>query len=156
MELITNCFIYQNCKDFIYESTLLYKFSRRLIHNGKKSMAYRILYSIFYKIKLKTKRLPMVVLQQSIQIVSPPVQLKSLRIGGTIYQIPVSIKLDTRITTATNWILNAAIDRQSNNIILRLVNEVIEAVFGAGGAIRKRRELIRIAKSNKAFTRYRR
>ena len=156
MELITNCLIYQNCKDFIYESTLLYKFSRRLIHNGKKSLAYRILYSILYKIKLKAKRLPIVVLQQSIQIVSPPVQLKSLRIGGTMYQVPMLIRLDIRITTATNWILNAAIDRQSNNMILRLVNEVIEAVFGTGDAIRKRRELIRVAKSNKAFTRYQR
>jgi small subunit ribosomal protein S7 len=156
MKLITNRFIHQNCKDPVYESALLYKFSRQLIRNGKKSVAYRILYSVLHEIKLKTKRSPMAVLQQSIQIVSPPVQLKSLRIGGTVYQIPVPIKLDTRIATAMSWILNAATGRQGNNIVLRLVNEIIEAALGAGGAIRKRRELIRVAESNKAFARYRR
>jgi small subunit ribosomal protein S7 len=142
-------------KDPIYKSVLLYMFANRLIRNGKKSLAYRILYSVLHDIRLETGRIPVAILEQAVRIVIPPVQLKALRIGGAVYQVPIDVKLNVGISMAIQWILNASTGRRGNSIVSRLQNEIIQAACGSGGAIRKRREVCRIAEANKAFARYR-
>jgi small subunit ribosomal protein S7 len=143
------------CKDPVYQSALLHLFVNRLISNGKKLVAYRILYSVLHDIRLETGRSPIPILEQAVRIVMPPVQLKALRIGGAVYQVPVDVKLNVGISIATLWILNASKKRQGNSTAARLSNEIVQAAGGSGGAMRKRIEVCRIAEANKAFARYR-
>jgi len=144
------------CKDPVYQSVLLNIFANRLIRNGKKTLAYRILYSVLHEIQLETGQNSAIpILEHAVRIVIPPVQLKALRIGGAVYQVPIDVKLNVGISIAIQWILNASSNRQGNSIVSRLFNEIIQARCGSGGAIRKRREVCRIAEANKAFARYR-
>jgi len=153
LTLVSNKRIY--CKDPVYKSVLLHIFANRLIRNGKKSLAYRILYSVLHDIRLETGGQPIAILEHAVRIVIPPVQLKALRIGGAVYQVPIDVKLNVGISIAIQWILNASSNRQGNSIVARLFNEIVQAACGSGGAMRKRREVCRIAEANKAFARYR-
>lgn len=142
-------------EDYVQKSVLLSIFSNRLIQNGKKSIAYRILYSILHDIHIKTRRVPIIILEHAIRIVVPSIQLKSRRIGGAVYQVPIIINFDMRVSISIHWILTAANNRYHNSMISQVLEEIIEAIFGFGGAIRKQNEVYRIAETNKAFVRYR-
>nr|YP_009139377.1 ribosomal protein S7 [Lepidodinium chlorophorum]BAR72351.1 ribosomal protein S7 [Lepidodinium chlorophorum] len=153
VDLINNKYIC--CKDPIYKSVLLYIFANRLIRNGKKSLAYRILYSVLHEIRLEIRDLSVAILENAVRIIIPSIQLKALRISGAIYQVPIDVKLNVGISVAIQWILNASSDRNRNSIVFQLLDEIIQAASGLGSAIRKRREVCRIAEANKAFVRYR-
>lgn len=98
-------------KDSIYKSILLHIFANRLIRNGKKFLAYRILYSILHDIRLEIRKMSITVLEQAVRIIIPSIQLKALRISGAVYQVPINIKLNISISTAIQWILNASTSR---------------------------------------------
>ena len=106
LKLIVGKFIC--CKDPTYQSILLHMFANRLIRNGKKFVAYRILYSILHEIRLEIRGLPVAIMEHAVRIIIPPVQLKALRISGAVYQVPVDIQLNVSISIAIKWILNAS------------------------------------------------
>jgi small subunit ribosomal protein S7 len=141
--------------DPLYQSVLVHLVANRLIRHGKKTISYYILYSVLQNIQEKTKREPLAILEYAIRIVIPNIQLKSRRIGGTNYQVPVEVNPRRGVTIAIQWILIAASIRPGRNMVARLSIEIIDAASGNGGAIRKREETHRIAEANKAFARYR-
>jgi small subunit ribosomal protein S7 len=122
---------------------------------GKKTCSYRILYAVLEEIREKARSEPLAIFEHSIRIVTPKVQLKSRRVRGTTYQVPIEIREQYGVTIAIKWILTAARANHGLNIITQLSIEILDAARGNGGAIRKREEVQRIAESNKAFARYR-
>jgi small subunit ribosomal protein S7 len=126
------------------------------MRHGKKTLSYRIVYSSLHQIGKKTRRKSLLVFEQAIRKATPNVQLKTSRIGGTTYQIPVEIGLGYGISIAIRWILSSSRSRRGRGGIgNRLLDEILDTVRGVGGAVRKREEVHRVAESNKAFTRYR-
>jgi small subunit ribosomal protein S7 len=141
--------------DPLYQSILVHLVANRLIRHGKKSLSYCILYAVLHNIQEKTNRDPLAILEYAIRMVIPTIQLKSRRVGGTNYQVPVEVNPRRGVTIAIQWILIAASIRPGRNIIARLSIEIIDAACGNGGAVRKREETHRMAEANKAFARYR-
>jgi small subunit ribosomal protein S7 len=141
--------------DPVYQSALVHIFVTRIIEDGKKSLAYRILYSVLRRIQEKTHREPLAILEHAVRVVIPTVQLKARRVGGAVYQVPVGVSPRRRTVIAIQWILAAACLRSGHSIVDRLTIEILDAASGNGGAIRKREEIHRLAEVNKAFARYR-
>lgn len=138
-----------------YQSILVHIIVNRIIYQGKKSLSYRILFSTLHIIKEKTNREPLAVIEHAIRMVVPTVQLKSRRVGGATYQIPIEVRPRRGTAIAIQWIISAARNRPGRNIVSLLAAEIIDAARGNGSAIRKREEVQRIAEANKAFARYR-
>jgi len=124
------------------------------MRDGKKCLAYRTFYSVLYTIQQKTQSLPIIIVEQRVRIVCPLFELRSLRVGGALYQLPVEVRPILGISTAIRWILNSADVSRRRSIIVSLSEQIIAARCGIGGAIRKREEVHRIVESNKAFSRY--
>jgi small subunit ribosomal protein S7 len=141
--------------DPLYQSILVHLIVNRLIRHGKKSLSYCILYNVLDKIQEKTSREPLAILEHAIHMVIPTIQLKSRRVGGTNYQVPIEVNPRRGIAMAIQWILARASTRQGNDIVTRFSIEIIDAARGNGNAVRKREEVHRIAEANKAFARYR-
>jgi len=138
-----------------YKSILVNIIVNRLIRHGKKRISYRILYSVLEQIHVKTQREPLAVLEYAIFTITPTVRLKSRRVGGTTYHVPMYVSPFLGTTIAIRWILSAASTRPGRGISNRLTAEILDILSGNGGSVRKREETQRIAESNKAFTRYR-
>ncbi len=142
--------------DYIYNSELVSKFINLLMFDGKKSIAQKIFYSSLDKISNKlNENNKLFLLEKAINNVKPIVEVKSRRVGGTTYQIPVEVRPIRGNTLAIRWIIIGAKKRGNKNIILSLVNEFIDAIEGKGFAVKKRDDVHRIAESNKAFAHYR-
>jgi small subunit ribosomal protein S7 len=141
--------------DQAYQSYLINIFINRLIKHGKKFISYKILYFVLHKIQCKTKRNALVLLEHSTRKVIPSVHLKSRRIGGSVYQVPVEVNAHQGTVIAIQWILKSARSRQGVSIVDCLSSEIIDIVQGKGRSIRKREEVHRIAEANKAFARFR-
>jgi len=141
--------------DPIHQSRLVYIFATRVIKNGKKSLAYRILYSVFRQIQEKTQREPLAIIEHAVRTVTPIVRLKARRVGGTVYQIPVRVHPQRGTTIAIQWILVSSRSRPGRHITSCLVEELLEAASGRGDAVRKCEEIHRLAEVNKAFARFR-
>ncbi len=141
--------------DYIYNSKLVTKFVNILMLNGKKSIAEKILYrslDILYK-KIKKNRLDL--LELAINNVKPIVEIKSRRVGGTTYQIPIEVRPLRGYTLAIRWIILSAKKRLKKKMFLNLADELLDAINNKGFAIKKREEIHRMAESNKAFAHYR-
>jgi small subunit ribosomal protein S7 len=141
--------------DPIYQSILVHIFVNRLIRHGKKSLSYRILYSVFDQIYKNTKRDPLAIFEYAIYTVTPTVHLKTRRIGGATYQVPMEVSPQHGTALAIQWILTASRNRTGRSIVTQLYIEILDAIHGNGGAVRKCEEVRRIAEANKAFVRYR-
>jgi len=141
--------------DQTYQSYLISMFTNRLIKHGKKSISYKILYSTLQKIQRKTKRNSLALLEHSTRKVMPNVHLKSRRIGGTTYQVPVEVNAHQGTVIAIQWILISARSRQGVNMVDCLSSEILDIVQGKGRSVRKREEVHRMAEANKAFARFR-
>jgi len=141
--------------DPVYQSILVHIFVTRLMRNGKKSLAYRILYSSFRRIQEKAQREPLSIMEHAVRVVTPTVQLKSRRVGGATYQVPIEVTPRRGIAIAIRWIFVSSYSRPGRNIDSRLSIEILDAACGVGNAIRKREEVYRMAEANKAFTRFR-
>nr|BBI28670.1 fusion protein of ribosomal protein S12 and ribosomal protein S7 [Dinophyceae sp. MRD-151] len=138
-----------------YQSILVHIIVNRIMRKGKKSLSYRILFSVLHKIKEKTQREPLAILEYAVRIVVPTVQLKSRRVGGATYQIPIEVRPRRGTAIAIQWIVAAARARPGRDIVSLLSIEIMEAARGSGRAVRKREEVQRMAEANKAFARYR-
>ena len=131
------------------------KFINVITTDGKKSVAERIVYGAFDQISRKTGKDPLGVFGQAVGNVKPMVEVKSRRVGGANYQVPVEVRPVRRAALAMRWIREAARKRGEKSMDARLAGELIEAAEGRGGAMKKREEVHRMAESNKAFSHYR-
>ncbi|HTQ74395.1 MAG TPA: 30S ribosomal protein S7 [Burkholderiales bacterium] len=131
------------------------KFVNVLMTRGKKSVAEHIVYHAFDTIKTKTGKDPLEVFSQAVQNVKPMVEVKSRRVGGANYQVPVEVRPVRRAALSMRWIREAAQKRGEKSMDARLAGELMEAAEGRGGAMKKREEVHRMAEANKAFAHYR-
>jgi len=138
-----------------YGDTMVAKFINVIMRDGKKSIARRIVYEAFEIIQQRTKQDPLEVFRKAISNVAPVVEVRSRRIGGANYQIPMEVREDRRIALAMRWIKQYARERRDKSIALKLAAELIAAANGEGGAVRKRDEVHRMAEANRAFAHYR-
>jgi small subunit ribosomal protein S7 len=133
----------------------LAKFVNVLMTRGKKAVAERIVYGALDIIKAKANKDPIEVFGQAVQNVKPVVEVKSRRVGGANYQVPVEVRPVRRVALAMRWIREAAQKRGEKSMTVRLAGELQEAAEGRGGAMKKREEVHRMAEANKAFSHYR-
>ena len=133
----------------------LAKFVNVLMTRGKKSTAERIIYGALDTIKSKSGKDPIEVFTQAVQNVKPVVEVKSRRVGGANYQVPVEVRPVRRTALSMRWIREAARKRGEKSMAQRLANELMEAAEGRGGAVKKKEEVHRMAEANKAFAHYR-
>ena len=131
------------------------KFINVITSDGKKSVAERIVYGAFTQISKKTGKDPLGVFGQAVGNVKPMVEVKSRRVGGANYQVPVEVRPVRRAALAMRWIREAARKRGEKSMDARLAGELMEAAEGRGGAMKKRDEVHRMAEANKAFAHYR-
>ena len=141
--------------DPIYNSRLVSMLTVRLLKSGKKSLAQRILYESMDIIKARTSTDPLNVLEKAIYNITPMVEVKSKRIGGSTYQVPLEVKVYRGTNLALRWLTRFATQRSGKSMSSKLANEIIDAANVAGGAIRKRDETHKMAEANKAFAHYR-
>ena len=131
------------------------KFINAIMQSGKKSVAERIVYGAFDIISAKGGKDPLEVFMSAMGNVKPMVEVKSRRVGGANYQVPVEVRPVRRIALAMRWIREAAQKRGEKSMTVRLAGELQEAAEGRGGAMKKREEVHRMAEANKAFSHYR-
>ena len=131
------------------------KFVNVLMTRGKKAVAERMIYGALDVIKTKSDKDPIEVFSQALQNVKPVVEVKSRRVGGANYQVPVEVRPVRRIALAMRWLREAAQKRGEKSMTVRLAGELQEAAEGRGGAMKKREEVHRMAEANKAFSHYR-
>ena len=131
------------------------KFINVLMTSGKKSVAERIMYGALAQIGKKTGKDALEVFNQALQNVRPSVEVKSRRVGGANYQVPVEVRAVRRTALAMRWLREAARKRSEKSMGARLASELAEAAEGRGGAMKKREEVHRMAEANKAFSHYR-
>ena len=138
-----------------YNNQDVTKFVNVLMTRGKKSVAERIVYGALGQIAQKTGKDPLEVFSQAVANVRPMVEVKSRRVGGANYQVPVEVRPVRRTALAMRWLRDAARKRGEKSMGARLAGELAEAAEGRGGAIKKREEVHRMAEANKAFSHYR-
>ena len=131
------------------------KFVNVLMNEGKKSVAERIIYGAFDQIATKSGKDPLEVFTQALSNVRPLVEVKSRRVGGANYQVPVEVRSVRRSALAMRWLKDAARKRGEKSMGFRLAGELLDAAEGRGGAMKKRDEVHRMAEANKAFAHYR-
>jgi len=138
-----------------YGSVELAKFMNVLMTAGKKSVAERIVYGAFDAISKKGGKDPLEVFTQALQNTKPMVEVKSRRVGGANFQVPVEVRPVRRVALAMRWLREAARKRGEKSMGARLAGELIDAAEGRGGAVKKREEVHRMAEANKAFSHFR-
>jgi len=138
-----------------YSSQDVAKFINVLMTRGKKSVAESILYGALEQIKKKGGKDPLEVFNQAVNNVKPMVEVKSRRVGGANYQVPVEVRPVRRVALAMRWLRDAARGRGEKSMGARLANELSEAAEGRGSAMKKREEVHRMAEANKAFSHFR-
>jgi small subunit ribosomal protein S7 len=142
--------------DPLYGSVDVSKFVNVLMLDGKKAVAERMLYGAFEQIKAKAGgREPLEIFGQALNNAKPAVEVKSRRVGGANYQVPVEVRPVRRMALAMRWLREAAKKRSEKSMGLRLANELMEAAENRGGAVKKRDEVHRMAEANKAFSHFR-
>jgi len=131
------------------------KFINVIMHSGKKSVAERIVYGAFEHITAKASKDPLEVFTVAVANVKPVVEVKSRRVGGANYQVPVEVRPSRRMALSMRWLREAARKRSEKSMAQRLAGELLEAAEGRGAAMKKRDEVHRMAEANKAFSHYR-
>lgn len=141
--------------DPIYHSRLVSMLINRILKEGKKTVAQRILYQAMKQIEDSTQKDPLEVLRQAVLNVTPLVEVKSRRVGGSTFQVPLEVKSERGTTLALRWLLDAARKRPGREMVSKLANEIIDASNHTGNATRKREETHRMAEANKAYAHFR-
>nr|WRW10597.1 30S ribosomal protein S7 [Ascoseira mirabilis] len=141
--------------DPMYESFLVNLMVSKILKNGKKTIAQKIIYEAFDIIKNRTNIHPLKIFEKAIKNVSPSVKIKARRVGGSTYQVPMEVKRFRGINLGLGWLIQFARARSGKRIAVKLANEIIDAYRGSGNSIRKKEETHRMARSNKAFAHFR-
>jgi small subunit ribosomal protein S7 len=138
-----------------FADLILSKFMNNLMLDGRKSVAERIVYGAFDKIEEKLRQEPLTVFHQALENVSPAVEVRSRRVGGATYQVPVEVRTERRQALAIRWLITAARGRNENTMVERLSGELMDAASNRGTAVKKREDTHRMAEANRAFSHYR-
>jgi small subunit ribosomal protein S7 len=141
--------------DAKYKSRVLAKFINKLMYDGKKSLAERILYQALDIIRERTKEDPLRVFEKALDNVRPSIEVKSRRVGGSTYQVPVEIRPERRQALAMRWLITFARNRGEKTMAERLAAELMDAAAGRGASVKKKEDTHRMAEANKAFAHYR-
>ena len=141
--------------DPIYNSKLVTKIVNTIMKDGKKGTAQTIFYDAMDIVKEKTNKEPMEVLNAALENISPALEVKSRRVGGANYQVPIEVKADRKQALGIRWLINYARLRGGHSMAENLANEIIDASNNTGAAVKKREETHRMAEANKAFAHYR-
>jgi len=141
--------------DAKYQSLVLSKFINFIMYGGKKTAAEKIIYTALEQIKDKTKDDPIKIFNEAINNIRPNLEVRSRRVGGATYQVPVEVKTKRSTTLALRWLIEATRKRKNKTMSEKLFNELMDASQRKGAAIKKREDTHRMAESNKAFAHYR-
>lgn len=141
--------------DPVYHSELVQRFINKLMLRGKKSVAERIFYGALAKIADKAQRNPLEVFAQAVRNVSPMVEVRSRRVGGATYQVPVEVRAERKRALAIRWLIQYARERPEREFAEKLANELLDASRSAGNAVKKKEDTHKMADANKAFAHYR-
>jgi small subunit ribosomal protein S7 len=141
--------------DAKYGSLIVSKFMNSVMYEGKKSVAENIVYGAFDAIEKKTKGDPIKVFEQALDNVMPSIEVRSRRVGGATYQVPVEVRSSRRQALGIRWIIAAARERNEKTMMERLSAELLDASNNRGNAVKKREDTHRMAEANRAFSHYR-
>ncbi|MGQ9860152.1 MAG: 30S ribosomal protein S7 [Thermodesulfobacteriota bacterium] len=141
--------------DPIYNKPLITKFINVIMKRGKKSVAERIMYGALDIIQKRTKQDPLPIFEKAVENVKPLVEVKSRRVGGSTYQVPVEIRSERRVSLAIRWLVQFSQKRPEKTMEERLAAEIMEAANHRGASVKKREDTHRMAEANKAFAHYR-
>jgi len=141
--------------DPVYQSPLVTKFINCMMLKGKKSVTERTFYGAMDSIRDRTKDDPLKIFRRAVDNVKPAVEVKSRRVGGSNYQVPIEVRPDRSTALALRWLIGYARNRPENSMRERLANELLDAAASRGGAFKKKDDTHRMAEANKAFAHYR-
>ncbi|MCA2011404.1 30S ribosomal protein S7 [Pararhodobacter sp. CCB-MM2] len=141
--------------DAKFGDTVLTKFMNNLMIDGKKSVAESIVYNALDRVEKRLKRAPIEVFHEALDNIKPSVEVRSRRVGGATYQVPVEVRTERREALAIRWLITAARKRNENTMEERLAGELSDAVNNRGTAVKKREDTHKMADANKAFSHYR-
>jgi small subunit ribosomal protein S7 len=141
--------------DPMFGSIIVTKFINAAMHDGKKSVSEKILHEAFDFIYKKSSKQGLEVFEEALTNVRPSVELKSRRVGGATYQVPVEVRFDRAQALAIRWIIGNARKRSEKTMVLKLAGELLDAYNGRGGSVKKREDTHKMAEANKAFAHYR-
>ena len=138
-----------------YKNEVVTKLMNSVMHDGKKSVDEAIVYGAMGMIESKTKQDPLAVFRQALDNVMPQIEVRSRRVGGATYQVPVEVRPDRRQALAIRWLLTAARGRNEKTMVDKLSGELLDAANNRGNAVKKREDTHRMAEANRAFSHYR-
>ncbi len=141
--------------DAKYGDLVLTKFMNNLMYDGKKSAAERIVYGALGRVEDKLKKEPIEVFHEALENIKPAVEVRSRRVGGATYQVPVEVRPERREALAIRWLIKASRARNENTMEERLAGELLDAANSRGSAVKKREDTHKMADANKAFSHYR-
>jgi small subunit ribosomal protein S7 len=141
--------------DAKFSDRVVTKFMNNLMHAGKKSVAEGIVYGAFDRVEGKLKREPVEVFHEALDNIKPSVEVRSRRVGGATYQVPVEVRPERREALAIRWLIKAARARNENTMEARLAGELMDAAGNRGTAVKRREDTHKMAEANKAFSHYR-
>ena len=141
--------------DPVYKSTIIPKLINNIMYDGKKTVAEKIIYDAIDKIKSKSKDEPITVFNEAINNIKPTVEVRSRRVGGATYQVPVEVKSKRAQALAIRWLVESARKRKDKHMSDKIFNELYDAYEKKGAAVKKREDVHKMAESNKAFAHFR-
>ncbi len=141
--------------DPMYRSVVVTQLVNKVMLHGKRSLAERLVYDAMGIIETKTGEEPLSTVKRAIDNVKPPLEVKSRRVGGATYQVPVEVRAGRSTTLAMRWIVKYAGERREKTMAERLMNELLDASNGLGGSVKRREDTHKMAEANKAFAHYR-
>jgi len=141
--------------DPIHRSVLVTQLVNKVLLRGKRSVAEKIVYDALNEMERKTGSDPLATLKRALDNVKPALEVKSRRVGGATYQVPVEVKANRSTTLALRWLVNYSRDRREKSMTERLMNEILDASNGLGAAVKRREDMHKMAESNRAFAHYR-
>ena len=141
--------------DPIYQNTLVIHLINKLMLDGKKTLAERLVYDALERISERTANDPVITLKKAVENARPLLEVRSRRVGGATYQVPVEVKPARGTTLAMRWLVNYARQRREHTMADRLVGEIMDASTGQGNAVKRKEDLHKMAEANRAFAHYR-
>ncbi|HWO69823.1 MAG TPA: 30S ribosomal protein S7 [Actinomycetota bacterium] len=141
--------------DPVYQNQLVTQLINKVMRDGKKSLAERIVYEALEQISQRTANDPVLTLKKAVENVRPLLEVRSRRVGGATYQVPVEVRPHRGTTLALRWIVNYARQRREHTMAERLVGEIMDAAQGTGASVKRREDVHKMAEANKAFAHYR-
>ena len=141
--------------DTVYDSTLVTQLVNKVLSDGKRSVAEGIVYGALEGCRTKTGTDPVITLKRALDNVKPTLEVRSRRVGGATYQVPVEVRAGRSTTLGLRWLVQYSRARREKTMTERLMNEILDASNGLGAAVKKREDIHKMAESNKAFAHYR-